>query len=426
MAMNDHATGLQENSRACRHTFAAMPSSRHSAALTLCCHLMLQLVTLVLQFQHGSSIVSQLPPAKCRTVMQDFCNGARMYACISVIKSDGGLTPLEALYDTDSRLESQAWRCYSPSALTNTTINGTTALVYNRALKSKLYCSEDAALSNILNVCEGKSAATRLVLLEKAAMEDGAVCLDGSPPAVYIRQGAESTKWHIYLEGGGWCYHDPPLLPEDNQCYYRAYGPSIESNTPPAYLGSSRMLQANYSDAPPRGFSYFQSDNPAQNPGMHNWSFAYVHYCDGASYTGNRDSPVMIQGKPVFYRGRRVLDAVLAHLLEHENVTRATDVVVSGSSAGGLGVYVNIDHITKILHTANPTAKIRGLASTVPSLSIAPPPKLLEVAPLVCSFVYSILSRHVEHVVPASFSISERIFHHKFYHSHRVKIRLLH
>jgi hypothetical protein len=82
-------------------------------------------------------------------------------------------------------------------------------------------------------------------------------------------------------QGGGWCYHDPPGLLEDNQCFYRAYGPPIESNTPPAYLGSSRMLAANYSAAPPRGFSYYQSADPAENPAMHNYSFAYVHYCDG-------------------------------------------------------------------------------------------------------------------------------------------------
>ena len=78
------------------------------------------------------------------------------------------------------------------------------------------------------------------------------------------------------VHSGGWCYHDPPVLPEDNQCFYRAYGPAIESNTPPGYLGSSRMLRANYSSAPPRGFSYYQSADPQENPAMHNYSFACV------------------------------------------------------------------------------------------------------------------------------------------------------
>lgn len=95
-----------------------------------------------------------------------------------------------------------------------------------------------------------------------------------------MRKG-DPAKFHVHFEGGGWCYHDPPGLLEDNQCFYRAYGPPIESNTPPAYLGSSRMLAANYSAAPPRGFSYYQSADPAENPAMHNYSFAYVHYCDG-------------------------------------------------------------------------------------------------------------------------------------------------
>jgi len=40
----------------------------------------------------------------------------------------------------------------------------------------------------------------------------------------------------------------------------------------------------------------------------------------------------------------------------------ATDVVISGCSAGGLAVYLGIDQMTNLIHTVNPTAKVRGLA----------------------------------------------------------------
>lgn len=45
-------------------------------------------------------------------------------------------------------------------------------------------------------------------------------------------------------------------------------------------------------------------------------------YCDGTSFTGDRDAAVMVTGPdnsttaPVYFRGRRIVDAVLATLLE--------------------------------------------------------------------------------------------------------------
>lgn len=78
------------------------------------------------------------------------------------------------------------------------------------------------------------------------------------------------------------CFHDPPGLPEDNDCHYRAYSPiPIESRTPPRYLGSSSMLAANYSTDPPRGLEAldFLSSNPALNPTMHNYRYVPRFQC---------------------------------------------------------------------------------------------------------------------------------------------------
>ena len=45
------------------------------------------------------------------------------------------------------------------------------------------------------------------VLLSRAAKENGAVCLDGSPGMVYVRKGSGdgANKWYIHHQGGGWC-----------------------------------------------------------------------------------------------------------------------------------------------------------------------------------------------------------------------------
>ena len=47
----------------------------------------------------------------------------------------------------------------------------------------------------------------KLVMLGDAALNDGAVCLDGTPAGYYIRYGSgqHATDFIVHLEGGGWC-----------------------------------------------------------------------------------------------------------------------------------------------------------------------------------------------------------------------------
>ena len=39
-------------------------------------------------------------------------------------------------------------------------------------------------------------------------------------------------------------------------------------------------------------------------------------YCDGGSWTGDAEKAVVVNGKKIWYKGRRLLDALLDHLLE--------------------------------------------------------------------------------------------------------------
>jgi len=63
-------------------------------------------------------------------------------------------------------------------------------------------------------------------------------------------------------------------------------------------------------------------------------------YCDGASFSGDKTEPFMYNTstgtQPLYFRGRRVLDAVLDTLLAEHGLDQATDVLLSGGSAGGL------------------------------------------------------------------------------------------
>ena len=85
---------------------------------------------------------------------------------------------------------------------------------------------------------------------------------------------------------------------------------------------------------------------------MANWSKASVLYCDGGSFSGNRDaavvaagtgSPAALVNRTLFFRGQRNLDAVIAEM-KSRGMDKAHTAVLGGCSAGGLGAIVQCDH----------------------------------------------------------------------------------
>lgn len=117
------------------------------------------------------------------------------------------------------------------------------------------------------------------------------------------------------------------------------------------------------------------SSNSSENPDFHDWNLAFVGYCDGSSFSGNRDLPL----HGLHYRGRANLDAVLDRLLlprrsPHMSLADATEVLISGGSAGGLAVYLHADHIAARLPSSASVSKSprAQLTKTVAQLTQAP------------------------------------------------------
>ncbi|CAH1242109.1 NOTUM [Branchiostoma lanceolatum] len=149
------------------------------------------------------------------------------------------------------------------------------------------------------------------------ARETGAYCLDGTVPAYYFMRGFSGgeDKWRIVLEGGGYC---ESLA----QCYAHSF----------TEFGTSRVLRP-----VPAGLGGFLSNNPDSNPEFYNWNTVFVHYCDGSSFTGNRPEPVTYRGKTLYFRGSRILDAILNDLLENRGLRNAERVILAGNSGTGSG-----------------------------------------------------------------------------------------
>lgn len=152
----------------------------------------------------------------------------------------------------------------------------------------------------------------------------GAHCLDGSPPGYYIRYGKSPNinKWMIYLGGGSWC-----TSVED--CYSRSFTELGSSVDAPALSAFGGILSASETD----------------NPDFHKWNMVKFMYCDGSSYLGNRSGTVRYKSKHIYLRGFTVFNALIDHLMKHTDLSSADNVILAGTSAGGLGALINGDYL---------------------------------------------------------------------------------
>eukprot|EP01125_Pyxidicula_operculata_P008327 TRINITY_DN2804_c0_g1_i1.p2 TRINITY_DN2804_c0_g1~~TRINITY_DN2804_c0_g1_i1.p2 ORF type:complete len:360 (+),score=63.23 TRINITY_DN2804_c0_g1_i1:1188-2267(+) len=196
---------------------------------------------------------------------------------------------------------------------------------------------EKALLLVFVAIVAFASGVHQKVLLTEA-VSDGAVCLDGTPGAYYFRKGTGdgANKWYVHHQGGGWCN-------SISNCYQRSQ----------TDLGSSK----GYPDTKNIDYSYFSTD-PKVNPQFHNWNSVYLAYCDGGSFSGNNETVSTFQGHNLYFRGFRVLSAAVSSLLTKQGLNHATDVVVSGCSAGGLATFLHVDWWKSILPR---TAKVVGM-----------------------------------------------------------------
>ena len=187
------------------------------------------------------------------------------------------------------------------------------------------------------------------VFLEEAATK-GAVCIDGSPGAFYIRTSnangtapSDSSKWVVFMEGGGWA---------------SSLSESIgRMNTD---LGSSKKYPAQPTHMEGTGlFGTFDTH-----------TIVYNKYCDGGSWSGAADNPpITYNGTKLYFRGRALLNGIFDDLLENRGLDGAKEVLLAGCSAGGLTTYIHADWVTETLKQRAPAAKVVALADAMYSLN---------------------------------------------------------
>ncbi|THD28213.1 Protein notum [Fasciola hepatica] len=150
-----------------------------------------------------------------------------------------------------------------------------------------------------------------------------ALCNDGSPSGYYYRpsKNPDARNWLIFLEGGWYCF-------DEDTCRLR------ESST--FTLFSSATWPAN------RVFDGILSAYENINPIYHDYHNVFIPYCSSDLWTGKQAG----QSGDFYFHGSRILQAVVDQLRWPETVER---VVFAGSSAGGIGVLMNVDRLSRRL-----------------------------------------------------------------------------
>ena len=208
-----------------------------------------------------------------------------------------------------------------------------------------------------------------------------------------------SFSRYIHHEGGGWCYNL-----ED--CAGRAKGA----------LGSTDPAKSKDGKTSNLGGGYFDSD-PKVNPQMYNWNHVFLrywcapfpcpappppphnagwlrlthtaHHSDGGSFSGSNATSTDVGGSTLWFRGKHVLKALQQDLVTNRGLAKATDVVISGCSAGGLATFLHVDNWALFLNGSPSQGgvqhqKIRGMPDSggsppSPRSSLHAPTKLSDV-----------------------------------------------
>ncbi|CAD6238621.1 unnamed protein product [Miscanthus lutarioriparius] len=157
------------------------------------------------------------------------------------------------------------------------------------------------------------------ITILKSAVSDGAVCMDGTPPAYNLDpgSGAGSKSWIVNLEGGAWCN-------SAKTCQL----------TKSSGRGSSDHMDK---EIP---FTGIMSSSSAVNPDFYNWNRVKIRYCDGGSFAGEAYD----KDTGIYFRGQRIWNAVIRHLLSI-GMASADQVLLTGCSSGGLAVILHCDQL---------------------------------------------------------------------------------
>jgi hypothetical protein len=155
----------------------------------------------------------------------------------------------------------------------------------------------------------------------------GPICIAGTPFTVFTKE-QNPAKLMIFLQGGGACW----------QNFY--FCNILTDENPPPLAGPASGVWVD---------SFDTGAGVLPNP-VADWSVVYVPYCDGSVFVGDNDviDASFPFGPIRFHRGLRNISAAMD--LAEETFPHPSRVLVTGSSAGGVGAATFTPFLARFLY----------------------------------------------------------------------------
>ncbi|KAM9304890.1 palmitoleoyl-protein carboxylesterase notum2-like [Gastrophryne carolinensis] len=164
-------------------------------------------------------------------------------------------------------------------------------------------------------------------------------CNDGTPAGYYIREAKASKRWVIFLEGGWCCY-------SKETCDIR-------------YKSAKRLMSSSDWPKTRKGMGIL-SPRQDENPHWWNLNAVFVPYCSSDVWSGN----ISKIHNDFAFMGALIIQEVIRDLVPR-GLKQAKTVILAGSSAGGTGVFINIDRVAALVETlTGDTVQVRGLVDS--------------------------------------------------------------
>ncbi|KAL3053706.1 palmitoleoyl-protein carboxylesterase notum1a [Trematomus bernacchii] len=165
-------------------------------------------------------------------------------------------------------------------------------------------------------------------------------CNDGSPAGYYLKESRGSRRWLIFLEGGWYCFNK-----ENCDSRYETMRRLMSSSTWPQTKTGTGIL----------------SPLPEENPHWWNANMVFIPYCSSDVWSG---ATAKTEQSGYAFMGSLIIQEVVKDLL-NKGLDNAKVLLLAGSSAGGTGVLLNVDHVAELLEGLGHTGiQVRGLSDS--------------------------------------------------------------
>lgn len=222
------------------------------------------------------------------------------------------------------------------------------------------------------------------------ALERGALCNDFSTAGFFLKRNTSSTKWVIFLEGGGGCssaqscnerFIDHVIRrkytrTEDGERHVDVVRAWMDYEDRPLAATSKLMTSLwRFSNATSswsiKGRDIF-ARHKRINPDFYTHNHVLIPYCSSDLWLKQSHNYVVAQNasfkfqfdpdskqQQFTFRGIAILRSAVGDLFAHFGLNRADDVIFAGSSAGGVGVLNHAKWLRNELDVRAPGSSLR-------------------------------------------------------------------